>query len=120
MSMKILIVRVSSLGDVLHTMPVVADILQHFPHAQIDWVVEEAYVDLVKLNPGVHKVIPFALRRWRKRVFSWSTYTEIARFKKILQSETYDVILDMQGLLKTGVIMGLARGAVKVGLANGT
>jgi heptosyltransferase-1 len=118
--MKILLIRVSSLGDVLHNMPIVTDILQRFPHAQIDWVVEEGFVDLVKLNPHVRKVIPFALRRWRKKLFSAKTYAETAAFKKLLQTETYDVILDTQGLLKTGVIMGLADGAVKVGLANGT
>lgn len=101
-------------------MPIVADILAHFPDAQIDWVVEEAYVDLVQLNSGVHKIIPMALRRWRKNLLSPSVYAEMARFKKTLQSETYDVILDTQGLLKTGSIMGLARGGVKVGLANAT
>ena len=63
--MKILIVRVSSLGDVVHNMPMVADLRRH-PDAQIDWVVEEAYVSLVRLNDGVRNVIPFALRRWRK------------------------------------------------------
>jgi len=118
--MKILLVRLSSLGDVLHNMPIVADIRAHFPHAQIDWVVEEAYVDLVKLNSAVHKVIPFALRRWRKHLLSLSVCAEIAAFKKSLQAQTYDVILDTQGLLKSGAIMGLAHGGVKVGLANGT
>jgi len=118
--MKVLLIRISSLGDVLHNMPIVADILTHFPDAQIDWVVEEAFVDLVKLNSAVHKIIPFSLRRWRKNLLSASTYTELAAFKKSLQSETYDVILDTQGLLKTGVILGLAHGGVKVGLANGT
>jgi heptosyltransferase-1 len=101
-------------------MPIVADIVSHFPNAQIDWVVEEAYVDLVKLNPSVREVIPFSLRRWRRQFFSPSTYREIAEFKRSLQAKTYDVILDTQGLLKTGAIMGTARGAVKVGLANGT
>ncbi len=118
--MKVLLIRVSSLGDVLHNMPVVADILNQFPHAQIDWVVEEAFVDLVKLNPNIRHVIPFALRRWRKKLLSASVRAEIAAFKKRLQRDTYDVILDTQGLLKTGMIMGLANGAVKVGLANGT
>jgi len=118
--MKVLLIRVSSLGDVLHNMPIVADILRHFPTAQIDWVVEEGFVDLVKLNPHVRHIIPFALRRWRKSLFSKSVRAEMAAFKKSLQSETYDVILDTQGLLKTGVIMGLANGAIKAGLANGT
>lgn len=118
--MKILLIRVSSLGDVLHNMPIVSDILRHFPDAQIDWVVEENFVDLVKLNPHVRNIIPFALRRWRKSLFSKSVRAEIAAFKKLLQTETYDVILDTQGLLKTGVIMGLANGRTKIGLANGT
>jgi heptosyltransferase-1 len=118
--MKVLLIRLSSLGDVLHNMPIVADILTHYPDAKIDWVVEEAYVDLVKLNPAVHKIIPFGLRRWRKNLFSPSVYKEIAAFKKTLQSTTYDVILDTQGLLKSGAIMGLAHGGVKVGLANAT
>ena len=63
--MKILLVRVSPLGDVLHNLPVVADILRHHPGAQIDWVVEEGYVSLVRMNPHVRKVIPLGLRRWR-------------------------------------------------------
>ncbi len=118
--MKVLLIRVSSMGDVLHNMPIVADILRHFPDAQIDWVAEEAFVDLVKLNPRVRKVIPFALRRWRKNLFSKPVRAEMAAFKKSLRAETYDVILDTQGLMKTGVIMGLAHGRIKVGLANGT
>ena len=108
------------MGDVLHNMPIVADIVAHFPEAQIDWVVEENFVDLVRLNPRVRKIIPFALRRWRKKLFSKEARNEIAAFKKMLQADTYDVILDTQGLLKTGIIMGLANGAAKVGLANGT
>ena len=118
--MKVLLIRVTSLGDVLHNMPIVADILRHFPDAQIDWVVEEGYVELVRLNPHVGKIIPFGLRRWRKSLLSASVRAEMATFKTNLQATTYDVILDTQGLLKTGVIMGLANGAAKVGLANGT
>ncbi|WP_394777648.1 lipopolysaccharide heptosyltransferase I [Undibacterium sp.] len=121
--MKILLVRVSSLGDVVHNMPVVDDLLRHFPGAQIDWVVEEAYVNLVRLNHGVSRIIPFALRRWRKSLFSRATRQEIKAFLAALRSEQYDLVLDTQGLLKTGAIMGLARtvkGGKKVGLANGT
>lgn len=104
-------------------MPVVADLLSHFPEAKIDWVVEEAYVHLVKLNAGVSKIIPFALRRWRKSLFSQATRHEIAQFYADLRVEQYDIVLDTQGLLKTGLIMGLAKiksGGKKVGLANGT
>ena len=60
--MKILLVRVSSLGDVLHNLPMVADLLREHPGATIDWVVEEGYVSLVRLNPNVRKIIPWSLR----------------------------------------------------------
>lgn len=121
--MKILIVRVSSLGDVVHNMPMVADIHRHFPGAQIDWVVEEAYTSLVRLNPLVRNIIPIALRRWRKTLFSAATRAEIAAFRQQLRAERYDVVFDTQGLLKTSVVMRMARLAGsgrRIGLANAT
>jgi len=120
---KILLVRVSSLGDVLHNLPMVADILRHHPQATIDWVVEEGYVSLVRLNPHVRRIIPFALRRWRKGLRNPAVRAEIKAFFATLRAEEYDVVFDTQGLLKTGVIMGAARihrGGRKVGLANGS
>jgi heptosyltransferase-1 len=121
--LKILLVRVSSLGDVLHNLPMVADILRHHPGAAIDWVVEEGYVSLVRLNPHVRTIIPFALRRWRKSLGSAATRAEIAAFVRAVRAERYDYVFDTQGLLKTGAIMGAARlapGGRKVGLANGS
>jgi len=114
---------VSSLGDVLHNLPMVADILRHHPDANIDWVVEEGYVSLVRLNPHVRRIIPFALRRWRRGLASAATRAEIRAFVRALREETYDYVFDTQGLLKTGLIMGGARirpGGAKVGLANGS
>jgi heptosyltransferase-1 len=107
--MKILLVRVSSLGDVLHNMPIVADIARHYPDAQIDWVVEEGYVSLVRLNGRVRNIIPFALRRWRKSLGNPATRAEIKAFFRTLRAEQYDYVFDTQGLLKTGIIMGAAR-----------
>ncbi|EKU83111.1 lipopolysaccharide heptosyltransferase I [Massilia timonae] len=121
--MKILLVRVSSLGDVLHNLPMVADLLRRHPGATIDWVVEEGYVSLVRLNPHVRKVIPWALRRWRKSLGKSGTRAEIRAFFRTLREEEYDYVFDTQGLLKTGIIMGAARvrkGGRKVGLANGS
>jgi heptosyltransferase-1 len=121
--LKILLVRVSSLGDVLHNLPMVADLLRQHPGAQIDWVVEEGYVSLVRLNPHVNRIIPFALRRWRKSLGSAATRAEIKAFVRSLREQQYDLVFDTQGLLKTGIIMGLARlakGGRKVGLANGS
>jgi heptosyltransferase-1 len=120
LSLNILLVRVSSLGDVLHNLPMVADILRHHPDAKIDWVVEEGYVSLVRLNPHVRTIIPFALRRWRKTLSAAGTRAEIKTFFRTLRRQRYDYVFDTQGLLKTGIIMGAARGTRKVGLANGS
>ncbi|PTD98591.1 lipopolysaccharide heptosyltransferase I [Pandoraea apista] len=117
--MQVLIVKVSSLGDVVHNMPVVQDILRRYPDAQIDWVVEEGFVDLVKLVRGVRRVIPFALRRWRKKPFAARTWQEIGTFRRALRETPYDYVIDTQGLVKTGWIARTARGAVW-GLGNRT
>jgi heptosyltransferase-1 len=121
--MNILLVRVSSLGDVLHNLPMVADILRHHPDARIDWVVEEGYVSLVRLNPHVRKVIPFALRRWKKGLKDQAVRDEVRAFFREVRAEEYDYVFDTQGLIKTGIIMATARlrpGGQKVGMANGT
>jgi heptosyltransferase I len=121
--MKILLIRISSLGDVLHNMPIVSDLLDHFPNAKIDWVVEEAYVNLVRLQPSVRHVFPVALRRWRKHLLSAKTRAEMRQFYQQLRADEYDLVLETQGLFKTGMLMGMARctsRGKKVGLANGT
>ncbi|MDP5007720.1 MAG: lipopolysaccharide heptosyltransferase I [Glaciimonas sp.] len=121
--MNILIVRVSSLGDVVHNMPMVSDIHRHYPDANIDWVVEEAYISLVRLNPDVRNIIPIALRRWRKSLSTTQTRQEIAHFRQQLKQTAYDFVFDTQGLLKTGVVMRMARlalGGKRIGLANAT
>jgi len=121
--LKILLVRVSSLGDVLHNLPMVADLLRRHPGATVDWVVEEGYVSLVRLNPHVRKIIPWSLRRWRKSLGKKETRAEIRAFFAALREDEYDYVFDTQGLLKTGIIMGAARvkkGGKKVGLANGS
>ena len=121
--MKILLIKVSSLGDVIHNMPVVADIIQHFPEAQIDWVVEESYADLVASCQGVRRVIPFALRRWRKTLLRRATQMEMRAFYQQLKADQYNFVLETQGLFKTGLLMHWARmlpGGVKWGLGNAT
>ncbi|MGH8778867.1 lipopolysaccharide heptosyltransferase I [Paraburkholderia sp.] len=116
---KILIVRVSSLGDVVHNMPVIADIRRRHPGAQIDWLVEESFVSLVQLVDGVHRAIPVSLRRWRKRLFSPANWREIRTFRRALAAEHYDLVIDCQGLIKTAWVARMARGPV-VGLGNRT
>ncbi|MGF7188273.1 heptosyltransferase-1 [Robbsia andropogonis] len=116
---KIAIVRVSSLGDVVHNMPVVADILRYRPDADIDWIVEESFTDLVQLVTGVRRVIPVALRRWRHAPLSSVTRQQYGMFKRAFREERYDVIIDCQGLIKTAWIASRGRGPV-VGLGNRT
>ena len=123
MALKILIVRVSSLGDVVHNMPMLADLQRYFPGAQIDWVVEEAYAPLVRLNRCVGRVIPFALRRWRRALLAAGTRAELGAFRQALQAVAYDLVFDTQGLFKTALVMRMARLAPngrRIGLANAT
>ena len=116
---KILIVKVSSLGDVVHTTPVVADILAHEPDAQIDWLVEDGFIELVRIVHGVRRAIPYSLRRWRKGLMSAETWRDIRRFRAELVAERYDVVIDFQGLIKTAWTASWAHGPV-TGLANRT
>jgi heptosyltransferase I len=122
--MKVLVVKLSSLGDVVHTLPAVQDILRAQPAAQIDWVVEEGFADIAALCKGVQRVIPIALRRWRKQgLLSSRSHAEWASFKRELQREAYDVVFDFQGLVKSAAIARLAHiapGGQRVGLANRT
>jgi len=107
---RILLVKTSSLGDVIHNLPVVNDILQHFPDAQIDWVVEESFADIPRLHPKVGQVITVAMRRWRKHLLSLSTLGEISDVIKTLSANKYDVVIDSQGLIKSSIITSFANG----------
>lgn len=126
---KILLVKLSSLGDVLHNLPIVWDLRTRLPNAQIDWVVEEGYVHLLEplLNEngfhGIDRIIPFGLRRWKKNLLRLSTWKEFFAFKKQLQEVSYDVVIETQGLLKSALVCFLANKApngVVAGLANAT
>jgi len=109
---RILIVKTSSLGDVVHNLPVASDVRKAFPDSRIDWVVEEEYVPLVAMHPAVDQVIPFALRRWRRAPFSRAVWGEFSAFRRQLGSNTYDAIVETQGLLKSAVVAKLARGPI--------
>jgi len=98
------------MGDVIHNLPIIADIHAELPHAQIDWVVEENFADILRLNTRIRKVIPIAFRRWRKHLFKGKTWQEIKEFKAQLQTEQYDYIIDTQTLLKSALITCLANG----------
>jgi len=107
--LKILIVKLSSLGDVVHAMAAVQDICHTYPQAQLDWVVERGFAPLVRRCKGVHRVIPCELRRWRKAPLSDQTRLEWRAFKLELQQDAYDAVIDLQGLAKSALVCWLAR-----------
>jgi heptosyltransferase-1 len=106
----VLVVRPSSLGDIVHALALVADVRRHRPDLAIDWVAEEPFVPLVALDPGVRRVIPIAFRRWRHRLFAAATWPEVAALRRELRSTRYAAILDLQEQVKGALIARLARG----------
>jgi len=106
-SLNILLIKTTSLGDVLHNLPVVTDICQHLPETRIDWVVEENLVELPALHPGVNRVIPVAMRRWRKSW--WASRYEIRTVCRLIRHGNYDLAVDTQGLLKSALLTRCAK-----------
>lgn len=107
---RLLIVKTSSLGDVIHALPVASDIARALPGTQIDWLVEESFAELPTLHPAVGAVIPSALRRWRKQPLTGATWREIGNLKRRLRQPAYDRVLDLQGLIKSAWLARLAAG----------
>lgn len=108
--MHILLVKTSSLGDVIHNLPVVSDLCREFPGIRIDWCVEENFAAIPRLHPGVASVIPVAIRRWRKSLLHPATWREIGACRRRLRQTAYDAVLDTQGLLKSAIVARQARG----------
>jgi len=116
---RALLTRMSSLGDIIHTFPAATDIRRALPGAALDWVVEEAYVPLVRMHPGVTRIIPIAIRRWRRQLLAPGTWREMGALRRNLREQAYDAIIDTQGLLKSAAVAKLARGPVH-GFGRGT
>jgi len=113
--LRILIVKTSSLGDVLHTLPALTDAWQAIPGLSADWVIEEGFSEIPAWHPAVDRVIPVAVRRWRKQAWHSIQAAEIRGFVASLRLRAYDHVIDAQGLVKSAVITRLARG-VRSGL----
>jgi len=103
-------VKTSSLGDVVHHCPAVSDAARALPGAEIDWVVEEAFAAVPAMHARVRRVIPFALRRWRRELARPAAWSEFAAFRRLLAAERYDAVVDSQGLMKSVLIGKLASG----------
>ncbi|MCK5727204.1 MAG: lipopolysaccharide heptosyltransferase I [Thiotrichaceae bacterium] len=100
---KILIVKTSSLGDIVHMLPAVVDAMRQCDDVQFDWLVEEGFAEVPRWSPLINQVIPVAMRRWKKALFSRQTWAEIKRLKKQLRLQNYDCVIDSQGLVKSAV-----------------
>ena len=121
--LRVLVVKLSSLGDVVHTLPAAMDIQANFPDAQIDWVVEPSFAPIVKACSAVHRVIACDLRYWRKNIWAPETRIQWRAFLTELQQQRYDAIIDLQGLTKSALVTWLARTSAKgkrYAMANAT
>ena len=107
---RILLVKTSSMGDIIHCLPAVTDLRNQYPDAEIDWIVDESFAAIPALHPGVSNVLPVAIRRWRKSFFCKPTWREMRTFRTRLREKHYNYVLDLQGLLKSAFIASQARG----------
>ena len=107
---RVLLVKTSSLGDVVHNLPVASDIAAAYPGVAIDWVVEESFAAIPRWHPQVRRVLPVAMRRWRRAPWQREVRTQWQLFVKTLRSETYDAVIDTQGLLKSAWLARQALG----------
>jgi heptosyltransferase-1 len=114
--MNFLIVKTSSIGDVIQTFPVLEYLKKRYPDAAIDWVIEKEYLGLVEAHPAIRRAIPFSSRTWRKALFPQSTWKEMREFSGMLRQEKYDILFDLQGNTKSALITALAKSREKVGL----
>ncbi len=108
--LRVLIVRTSSLGDLVHMLPAISDMVRHLPNVEIDWIVEEAFAEIPTWHPGVKNVIKVAHRRWRKAWWSKAVRAERRALSQRLRLVEYDIVLDMQGLLKSAWLVRQAKG----------
>ncbi|MFT4553769.1 MAG: heptosyltransferase-1 [Chlamydiales bacterium] len=116
--MKILIVKTSSLGDILHTFPALSYLRGKFPEARIDWVVEKPFMDLLVGHPHLNSVIAVDSKQWRKSFWKAATQSEIRSVVESIKKQNYDVVFDLQGNIKSGIITFLANSSKKVGFSR--
>lgn len=107
--MRVLIVKLSSMGDVIHALPALSDAVAHVPGICFDWVVEEAYTEIPAWHPQVQRVIPIALRRWYKQPLRSETRKQWHACKAMLRQQRYNCLIDAQGLLKSAMLTMVVR-----------
>ena len=108
--MRVLIVKTSSMGDVVHALPAVTDLHRAVPGVQVDWLVEAPFAAIPRLHAGVARVLPLAWRKWRQSLLAPDTRAAMAALRADLRRERYDLVIDLQGLLKSALWGLQARG----------
>jgi heptosyltransferase-1 len=108
--MKVLIIKTTSMGDVIHTLPALTDAGKNITGIRFDWVVEKPFAEIPALHPLVDTVIPVHIRKWRKNWFKALRSPEWKEFREAIQAKHYDYIIDAQGLMKSALIVRLAKG----------
>lgn len=108
--MNVLVVKLSSMGDIIHTLPALTDARRALPGVRFDWVVEEGFAEIPAWHPAVDRVIPVAFRRWRRRPVRGLAGKEWRAARRAIQAADYDCVVDPQGLVKSAVVTRLARG----------
>ncbi|MGO4836264.1 glycosyltransferase family 9 protein, partial [Rhizobiaceae sp. 2RAB30] len=117
--MRVLILKTSSMGDVIHTFPSVTDALRQRPGITFDWCVEEPFAGLAALHPGIDQIHKVAMRSWRKAPLSGETRAAVGKVRKDMRVRRYDLVIDAQGLLKSVFLARLA-GAPIAGFDRGS
>lgn len=112
---RVLIIKMSALGDILHTLPAITDALKADPEICFDWLCEEPFMDIARLHPAVNKVIGHGRLRWKKQRLAGATLKEQLAFYRHLRREKYDLVIDAQGRIKSARV-GWLTGAPVVGL----
>ena len=116
--MRVLIVKASSLGDIIHALPVLDYLHQVVPGIEIDWVVEESFREVLDGNPLLSQLHPIRTKVWRKRPLASETRREVAALKESLRARAYDLVFDIQGNLKSGLICWLTGAAHRIGFTR--
>ncbi len=114
--MNILIIRLSAIGDVVHALSVIEPLKKHYPGCRITWVIEEEAADMLKRYPGIDQVVVSCRKRWIRQLKGgqyMKAFHQATAFVKTLRSDEYDLVLDFQGLFKSGLIAGLSRAKKK-------
>lgn len=115
---NILLIKTSALGDIIQAYPVVDFLREKFPEATIDWAVETPFAELVEAHPKIDNVLYVSTKTWRRNFFKLSTFKDICKVRKELRRKTYDAVFDLQGNIKSGLILSQVKSPQKIGFGK--